>query len=243
MSDHPGGFNPNDPQRGPDPAGYGGPYPPPGMPPGYHGHPPGGPGGTIDLGAIAPGGLMAVVAGVLYFVFSFCSWYTYSVDLPYGGVLESYSGNAWNRGSGVWSALIFLLVAIAFAVKALKVVPPNIPLEIIAFGLVVLGDIFFLFAFLDVPEPISRGWGMWVCLAAVAVITAGAVLQFIKAGGVGIAKHGLNQMQQRAAGPQGGYPPPPPGQGGYPPPPPGQGGYPPPPPPPPGGYPPPDHTR
>ena len=218
MSDHPEGLNPiNNPQPGPNPGGQGGYYPPPSS----------GSGAGFDLHAIVPGGLMAVVGGVVYFLLSFCPWYT--VD----GL--GLSANAWDRGTGTLSVIIFLLVAAAFAVKALRVVPPRIPLEIIALGLVVTADIFFLVAFLDVPDPadFSRGWGLWIALAAVLVITAGAVLEFMKVGGVGAAQHGLSSLQQRAAGGQGGNPqqqPPPPR--GYPQQPPPPRGYPQQPPPP-----------
>ena len=215
MSHHPEGFNPSDnPQRGPDPGGQGGYYPPPSygqppggpgqpaVPPGYRGQPQGGSGASIDLRAIAPGGLMAVVGAALYFVFSFFTWYTYTESLL-GQDIAEFTGNAWHRTSGVWSVLIFLLVPLLFVVKALKVVPRKIPLEMIALGVVVLADIFFLVAFLDVPDPVSRGWGLWIELVLVLVINVGAVLQFMKAGGVGSAQRGLSGLQERAAG-QGG---------------------------------------
>jgi hypothetical protein len=176
-------------------------------------------GAVFDVGAIAPGGLMAAVGGLLFFVFSFCPWYT----VRFFGL----EANAWDRGSGVWSVLIFVVVGLAFAVRALKVISPKIPLEIIALGLVVLGDIFFLVALLDVPRGVSMGWGLWIDLVVALVINVGAVLQFIKVGGFVSARRALSNMQQHAPGGQGGYPQQP-GQGGYP----QQGGY-----PPQGGYP------
>ena len=249
MSHHPEGFNPSDnPERGPDPGGQGGYYPPPSygqppggpgqpaVPPGYRGQPQGGSGANIDLRAIVPGGLMAVVGAALYFVFSFGTWYTYTESLL-GTDIAEFTGNAWHRASGVWSVLIFLLVPLLFVLRALKVVPRKIPLEMIALGVVVLADVFFLVAFLDVPDPISRGWALWVELVLVLVITVGAVLQFMKAGGVGSAQRGLSSLQERAAGGQSGYTQQPPPPGGYPQQPPPPGGS-PPQPPPPGGYPP-----
>jgi hypothetical protein len=233
MSDHPEGFNPSDnPSYGQPPGGPG----QPAVPPGYGGQPQGGSRGSIDWGAIVPGGLMAAVGAALYFVFSFFTWYSYTETLL-GEDIAQFTGNAWHRTSGVWSVLIFLLVPVLFVLKALKVVPPRIPVETIALGVVVLADIFFLVAFLDVPDPVSRGWALWIELVLVLVISVGAVLQFMRAGGVGSAQRGLSSLQQRAAGGQGGYPQPPPPRG-YPqqqPPPPG--GYPQQPPPPPGGYP------
>ena len=197
MPDDPEGFNPSsrNPQRGSNPGGQGG---------------AGSSGPVFDLRAITPGGLMAVVGGLLYFVFSFFPWYTVN------NFLVSGTANAWSRASGVWSVLVFLVVALAFAVKALRVVPPKIHLEVLTLGLVVLGDIFFLVAFFDVPELVSRGWGLWVALIVGLVINVGAVLQFIKVGGLVSAQRGLRNMQQRASGAQGGYPPQP-GEGDYPP--------------------------
>lgn len=247
MSDHPEGFNPADnPPSGPDPSSQGGYYPPPpsgqpqggppAVPSGYYGQPRGGAGASFDLRTIVPGGLMAILGGLFYFIFSFSTWYKATVDV---GILSedirSLSSNAWGRASGVWSVLIFLLVAVAFVVKALRLVPPKIPLEMIAAGLVVVADIFLLVALIDIPNPnvggpnpFSRGWGIWVDFGFALLINAGVVLQFIKAGGITAAQRGLSGLQQRASGPQGGYPQQPPPPGGYPQQP-GQGGYPPPP--------------
>jgi Protein of unknown function (DUF2510) len=187
-----GGYNPP-PSYGQPQGGYG----QPAAPPGYRGQlvDPGGSGGVFDLRTIVPGGLMAVVGGLLYFVVSFCPWYTDNADLGFETFRET--ANAWDRGSGAWSAIIFLLVALAFVVKALKVVPTKLQLEMISLGLVVVGDIFFLVAFLDVPGDVSRGWGLWIDLIVVLVINAGAVLQFIKVGGLVSAQRGLSNMQRR----------------------------------------------
>lgn len=219
MSDYPGGVNP--PSDNPP----GGPYP--GQPPSGSGQPVprpaqsfggSGAGASFNRSAIAPGGLIAAAGGLVYFVFSFFPWYT---------VEWLGSINAWQRASSLWSVIIFGLVAVAFGVKALGVIPPRIPLEIIALGLVVVGDLFFLFAFFNgVEGPISRGVGLWIDLLAAIAINVGAVLQFRKIGGLAAAQRGLGNAQQRAAGGPGGNPP-----GGYPQQPPqqpGPGGYPPP---------------
>lgn len=209
-------------------GGYGqGGYGQPGTPPGYPGKPAAS--GGFDLRAITPGGLMAAVGGLLYFVFSFLPWYEVEVLWVKGSV------NAWNRGASVGTVLIFLLVAAAFVIKAFKVIPPKVPLEIIVFALVALGDLLFLVAFFSgVVGPVSRGAGLWIDLVVLIVINVGAVLQFIKVGGVASAQRSLNTLQQQhTSGPQGGYPPggyAPPQQGGYPAsgyPPQQQGGYPP----------------
>jgi hypothetical protein len=226
MSDYPGGFNPpsDNPPGGPNPGGQGGynspnPY---GQPQGGSGQPVpppaqfsggSGSGARFDLSLIAPGGLIAAVGGLLFLVFSFFPWYT----LEWLG-----SVNAWHRASSEWSVIIFGLVTVAFGGKALRVVPRKIQLEIIALGLVFAGDLFFLFAFFNgVASPISRGFGLWMDLLVVIAINVGAVLQFLKVGGLASAQRGLGNVQQRAAG---GYPQQP-GPGGFPQQP-GPGGYP-----------------
>jgi hypothetical protein len=67
---------------------------------------------------------------------------------------------------------IFLLLAALFVV-ALKVVPPRISLEMIALGLVVPADVFFLVALLDASGA-SREWGLSMALVVVLVINVGA---------------------------------------------------------------------
>jgi hypothetical protein len=137
-----------------------------------------------------PGGLMVLAAALLYCVFGFFPWYTQNFgcglpDLPQG-VPCSVSFNAWRRESAVFSAIVFLLAGGAFLVKARKGIPaPKVPLDLIALGAVVLGDLFFLITFFSVKAGtfgIARGWGLWVDLVVVIGINGGAVLQFISKG-------------------------------------------------------------
>jgi hypothetical protein len=255
MSDHPGGSNPpssNNPNDGANPGGQGDYTPPPsygqpqggyGQPPGGYGHPgapqnyggqyagPGGSRAGFDLRAIMPGGLIAIVGALLYLVFSFFPWYTIYNYCPFGpafGVPCSVTLSAWDQGSAVSSVILFLLAGVAFFLKAAKVIPPKVPLEMIALGLVVLGDIFFVVAFFSTSGGLSRGWGLWIDLVVLIVINVGAVLQFISVGGVASARREFGNLQQRASGPSGyGQPGAYPQQPGYPaggqPP---QGGYP-----------------
>ncbi|MDT5010531.1 MAG: hypothetical protein QOH57_2148 [Mycobacterium sp.] len=245
MSDQ-GGYNPPggyNPQGGGYQGGQGG-YNQPqygGPPPGYGGQHGGGPSsGGFDLHKIMPGGVIALAGGLLYLVFSFFPWYTIGGcggfdGSSFGIECPTISINAWHGGLAIFSVILFVLVAGAFLVKALGVIPPSVPLEIIALGLAVLADVFFLVAFFDTASGfVTRGWGMWAALALAVLTTVGAVLEFIKAG----AFKSLQRGGGGPGGPQSGYGPPP--QTGYGPPP-QQGGYPPqqPPPPPrgPGGYP------
>jgi hypothetical protein len=245
MSEHPGGSD--GPPGAPQPRqGF---YGPPGAPQGYgaaHGGP-GGSGAKFNLQAIMPGGLIALVCSVLYFVVSFFPWYT--APSRYNEMCERYGCqtlNAWDRGPAIVSVILFLFVAIVFLVKALQVLPAAVPIELIALGTVLLADIFFLIAFFS-TEGASHGWGLWIALVLWLAINVGAVLQFIKAGGLASVQGGLAKMQHQASQPPGhgqpggypqqghpqqGYPPAQPPQSGFTQPP---GGYPPqqPPPPPP----------
>ncbi|HZQ33010.1 MAG TPA: hypothetical protein VFB19_14900 [Mycobacterium sp.] len=183
-------------------------------------HPQGGPYGPpqgsaagLDLKKIMPGGLIAVVGSLLYFVFSFFAWYTLNIcegmglgdDFPC-----TATRNAWDRGPALISVLLFLLVAAIFVVSALQVIPPRVPLGLFALGAVLLADIFFLVSLISVPWPWSRGWGLWVSLVLAIVITVGAVLQFISAGGIASVQRGFGSAQGSQPppgyGPPGGYP-------------------------------------
>lgn len=145
----------------------------------------GGSGIAFDRREIMPGGLIVLAGGLLYCVFGFFPWYVQNIDcgMVPPGIPCAVALDAWRSGTAVFSAILFLLAAGVFLAKALKVIPaPKVPLELLALGAVVLGDLFFLIAFFSVPAGffgISRGWGLWVDLAVVIAITAGAVLQFL----------------------------------------------------------------
>ncbi len=140
---------------------------------------------AFDTREVMPGGLIVLVGGLLYCVFGFFPWYVQNIDcgMVPPGVPCAVNLDAWHSGTAVLSAILFLLAAGAFLAKALKVIPaPKVPLELVALGAVVLGDLFFLIAFFSVPAGffgISRGWGLWIDLVVVIAITAGAVLQFL----------------------------------------------------------------
>ena len=125
------------------------------------------------------------MGGLLYVIVSFFPWYTIDIcSASMCGHEMSVTKNAWDRGPATFSVLLFLLVAGVFLVMALQVIPePKVPLEVIALGAVVLGDILFLVSLISVPPAItglSRGWGLWVALVLVVVINVGTVLQFNK---------------------------------------------------------------
>jgi hypothetical protein len=231
----PGGYNPQGGGYGGQGGGYGG---PPGS-----GGPPGGSGG-FNMQRIMPGGMIAMVGGVLYLVCSFFPWVSINTcggyDTSSLGISCPTISVSGFHGGNIFIIFLFLAVSVAFLLKALSVIPANVPIELIALGIVVIADIILIINFINAAEVLSLvAWGAWASLAVAAVITVGAVLEFIKAGGFKSIQRGGGG----GGGPQTGYGPPPqsgygppPQQGGYPP----QGGQPPPPPrgPQGGGYPP-----
>ena len=172
---------PPPPPQGPPPGGPPGGY---GGPPGQWGPPPGGPGGgapfdpksvnNLDWGILA--------AGVLAFIFSFVSYYTFS----YGGF--SVDENAW---SGFFGWLAMLLALIGSAAVALELFMPHVKLPVPnrlvglgAYALATLCVILALFVIPDyngisVPSSVDTGHGIgyWISLI---VIIAGTVLSFMR---------------------------------------------------------------
>jgi hypothetical protein len=112
---------------------------------------PRGTGIAFNLQKILPGGLIALVGGLLYVVVSFFPWYIIQLCYGLGVPCVTSTRNAWDRGPATFSVLLFLLVAVIFVVMALQVVAPKVPLEMIALGAVVLGDILFLVSLISLP--------------------------------------------------------------------------------------------
>lgn len=174
---------PPPPPAGPPPGGPPPPPPPPGQPPAG----PSGPGwgtpahrssGGFDPKAVTPMDWGILAAGVLAFIFSFVSYYTYSA----GGI--SISENAWHGFFGWFAMLLALLGSAAVATELfapqVKLAFPN---RLIGLGLYALAVLFMILAGLidarSVPAGISsgRGAGFWLSLI---VILAGAVLSFLR---------------------------------------------------------------
>jgi len=219
MSDYPGGFDPSsgNPPGGPYPAGQGGSNPPnpQGQPHGGYGQPSQGYGGgypgaapsiPFDLGLIKPGGVMVVVGGVLYFVFSFFTWYITGGCVF--GVCVWSKWNAWSSGMATTSVIIFLIVALVYVGKAFKIVGPSIPVEIIALAGILIGDIFAFASFVNTNA--SYGWAMYLDGLFLVAINVGGILQFRRVGGANSLQRGHNSGQQAGPYPPQQYPPQPP---------------------------------
>ena len=170
---------PPPPPAGPPPGGPP-PPPPPGQPPA--GPPPGPgwgspsnrPGGGFDPKAVNPYDWGILAAGVLAFIFSFVSYYTYYI----------FSENAWHGFFG-WFAMLLALAG--SAVVAMEMFAPQVklpfPNRLIGLGLYVIAAVCVILAGIidagDIPDGISlgRGIGYWLSLI---VILAGAVLSFLR---------------------------------------------------------------
>jgi hypothetical protein len=178
---------PPPPPAGPPPGGPP-PPPPPGQPPAG---PPPGPGwGTpanrprpnFDPKAVNPYDWGILAAGVLAFIFSFVSYYTFSA----GPI--SVSESAWHGFFG-WFAMLLALVGTA--VVAMEMFAPHVKLPfpnrligLAAYALATLCVILALFVIpgylgVDVPSGVNKGhgFGYWISLI---VIVAGLVLSFMR---------------------------------------------------------------
>lgn len=188
------------PPAPPPPPGGNPPPPPPGgtppPPPGQWGTPASGGGGfdpktvnNLDWGILA--------AGALAFIFSFVSYYSYS--------LKGFSGAGhWNAWHGFFGWFAMLCALVGSALTALALFAPQIKLPfaarlgaLIAYALATLSVILALFV---VPDPgfsgsglnKGHGFGYWVSLI---VIVAGLVLSLMRAQQTNTALPGaLNKM-------------------------------------------------
>ncbi len=229
MSDQMGGYNPPagyNPQGGypQQQGGYGAPqggYPQQqggwGQPPGYgqqpgYGAPQPSGGLKFDLQSVMPGGAIAVASAVLLFVVSFFKWWGPDVDKLCGSgdfgdtcrqLVGSAKASAWDRGVTTFAIIVALVIAVVFVLRALHVVPARFPVELIAAGLLVLADIFFLITFISQPDGASPGWAFWAGLALVVALNAGVIMALMSSGGLNTLRGGLAKMQSQQ---QGGYP-------------------------------------
>jgi hypothetical protein len=239
----PGGYQPQGgyPQQG----GYGAPqggYPQQqggwGQPPGYGpqqgwGQQPGygdaqqqsGRGLKFDLESIMPGGLVAIASGLLLFVISFFKWWGPSSklcgaadslpsDVPSG--CSAVKFDAWDRGITTFALILALLIVALFVVKALHLLPAVVPAELVAAGLLVLVDIFFLVTFISksvkgVPsgysDYLARGWALYVGLLLVLALNAGVILALLRSDGLDTLRGGLSRLQSQGRGTGYGQPP------------------------------------
>jgi hypothetical protein len=220
------------------------PGPPGGQPPSQWGPPPGQPYqppragfdpktvNNLDWGILA--------TGLLAFIFSFVSYYSYSVK-GFGG---SASWDAWHGFFG-WFAMLTALIG--SAAVGIEVFAPHVKLPVanrlIALGGYALSTLCVILALFVVPDPggidspdinKGHGFGYWISLIVIIVGLVLCVMRFQQTGGELPGALASRMPGQHHGGP--GAPPPPPAPGYGPPPP--APGYGPPPPMPPQGPPP-----
>src|SRR6266498_2364690 len=197
MSDQMGGYNPPagyNPQGGypQQQGGYGAPQPSGGL--------------KFDLQSVMPGGAIAVASAVLLFVVSFFKWWGPDVDKLCGSgdfgdtcrqLVGSAKASAWDRGVTTFAIIVALVIAVVFVLRALHVVPARFPVELIAAGLLVLADIFFLITFISQPDGASPGWAFWAGLALVVALNAGVIMALMSSGGLNTLRGGLAKMQSQ----------------------------------------------
>jgi hypothetical protein len=140
------------------------------------------PGGGFDPKAVNPMDWGILGAGVLAFIFSFVSYYTFS-EGPF-----SVSESAWHGFFG-WFAMLLALVG--SAVVAMEMFAPHVkmpfPNRLIGLGAYALAALFVILASFITPGYLGidvgpgvdtgRGFGFWISLV---VILAGAVLSFLR---------------------------------------------------------------
>jgi hypothetical protein len=195
-----GDYAPPPPTAAPPPAAYA----PPAADMGAHAQPTG-PGGTsnpfanfdakslqnFDPKTVKPLDWGVLGAGVLALLFSFFSWYHYSIselgfNHDYGGI-----------GGGFTGFLVKVLILVGIAAVAIAVLAPQVvlpvPVRLIGVGAFGLATLFTLFKLLIRPRPCflsicapghySPSIGLYLTLIVLIVATALAFLRFVQTGG------------------------------------------------------------
>lgn len=213
-------------QPPPPPPGDNPPPPPPPPPPGQWGPPPGGQGGSaFDPKNVNPLDWGILAAGLLAFIFSFVSYYSYS----YRGVDIGH----WNAWHGFFGWFAMLLALIGSAVVAMELFAPQVKMpwanRLIGLAAYAVATLCVILAIFIIPGDTGgadafgvhidkgHGVGFWISLI---VIIAGLVLSLMRFQQTGGKLPGplANMPNIGSKGPQGGIggqqnPPPPPGYG------------------------------
>jgi hypothetical protein len=173
-----------------------------------------GSGGGFNLQSIMPGGVIAIGSTVLLLVVSFFKWWGANLDSicgdgALGDVCRQSIGDvgkatAWDRGITTFAIILAIVIAALYAAKAFGVLPPKVPVDVVAVGVLALADIFFLITFISkggAGDALTRGWGLYAGLLLVIVLNVGVIMSLMASGGVSTIKGGLNKLQtsQQAA--------------------------------------------
>jgi hypothetical protein len=213
----------------PPPPPPGGPPPPP-PPPG--GQPPGGQwgapppsggygsGGSFDPKSVNSLDWGILAAGALAFIFSFVSYYSYTVKI------SGFTGATghWNAWHGFFGWFAMLLAVGGSALVAISIFSPQVklpmPARLLGLGAYALATLCVILALFVVPSPggysgpgldKGHGFGYWVSLI---VIVAGLVLSLMRFQQSGGVLPGALSKMPNIGGQHPGSPPPPPPPGG-----------------------------
>lgn len=200
----PGGQPPNQPPNQP----YGAPPPPP--PPGAPMPPPGqqwgppapgqqpgypAPSSGFDPKTVNPLDWGIIGAGLLAFIFSFVSYYSYTVKVSGGGIAVSSATGTWNAWHGFFGWFAMLCAVLGSVAVAAELFAPQIklpiPTRLAGLGLYALATLSVILALFIVPGRTTggsffgtsvsvdkgHGIGFWISLI---VIIAGLVLSLMR---------------------------------------------------------------
>jgi hypothetical protein len=195
----------------------------------------------VDLSKFKTSDWMILGGGLLFLIGGFLDWITVEA----AGVTFSGSSAFDFFFTGIIPWLLIIATAVLTVLLLSGTIKPGtVPWPMIFVFATGLATLLVLIRFIvpamgeDVPDDIDvgRGVGLWLCLIAAIVATAGAVMSYQASGGS--LRHLTDPDRLRSAfkgaGPERGQTPPPPPGAVPPPPPPGRGpGTQPPPPPPP----------
>jgi hypothetical protein len=174
----------------------------------------------MDLTKVRQGEKIAGIAGALFIIVMFLSWWNFSgggfsvngQSINVSGVSVDY--NAWELSSFmdiIW--FVTALSGVALFLMAANNVALNLPIAMsaIATGLGAFSTLLIIYRLIDPPYSAGRAWGAFVGLILMAVMTYGAW--------TAMQEEGATFTPSGGTGGTGGSPPPPPPPPSAPPPP------------------------
>jgi hypothetical protein len=124
----------------------------------------------------SPGEGLAWPASLVFMLSSFMGWYSASI----AGITYSIIG--WHTGT--LGKLVFFAGLAVLALLSLRAagvgLPPTFPLGMVISGLGAAGTIFVLIRLISIPdrlEPVGRAVGIWISLAAGALLIVAGLLK------------------------------------------------------------------
>jgi hypothetical protein len=177
-------------------------FPPAAPPPGPGNRAPGGfdPANlqNFDPKTVNPLDWGIIAAGVVAFIFSLFSFYSYSVSISITGLAKttsSASWSAWHGFFGWFGVLLALIGALLLAAQLIAKVTLAFPVRTVVLGLFGVATLCLLLALFVIPGNTGgsdlfgvhvnkgHGFGYWICLLAVLAGTGLSVKRFLDTGG------------------------------------------------------------